>query len=327
MANKAILFYGIEHLAAVGITDIAIIVGETADEIRCAVGDGSTWGVSITYLLQPEPLGLAHAVAVAREFLGDDDFVMYLGDNMLQHGLRGLVDRFRATPDASALISLSPVPDPHRFGVAEIHHGRVVRLLEKPTDPPSDLAMVGVYALRPAIHEAIAAIEPSARGELEIVDAIQWLIDDGQEVQHDLLEGWWLDTGKKDSLLEANRRVLETLDARIQGKVDDDSTIDGRVVLEAGASLEGSTVRGPAIIGSGTRIIDSYVGPFTSIASDVTIIGSEIEGSVLLERVRLDGVGRLVDSLIGRDSEVIRSGRPPRASRLLLGDHCSVDLQ
>lgn len=206
VANKPILFYGLEHMAEVGITDIAIIIGETGDDVRAAVGDGSRWGVRVTYLHQDEPLGLAHCVLIAREFLGEDDFVMYLGDNMLQQGLGGIVARFEADRAAggdgaapSAHILLCPVPDPHRFGVAELEGDHVVRLVEKPADPPSDLAMVGVYLFTPAIHRGVAAIGPSARGELEIVDAVQWLIDDGQVVHHDLLEGWWLDTGKKDS--------------------------------------------------------------------------------------------------------------------------------
>ena len=339
VANKPILFYGIEHMAQVGITEIGIIVGETGPDVREAVGDGSRWGVEVTYLPQDEPLGLAHCVMIARDFLGDDDFVMYLGDNMLQQGLEGLVARFRADQGASAQpaldgageapvahILLCPVPDPHRFGVAELDDGRVTHLVEKPADPPSDLAMVGVYLFTPAIHEAVRAIEPSARGELEIVDAVQWLIDRGGVVHHDVLEGWWLDTGKKDSLLEANRRVLESLEPAIEGKVDEESDLDGRVVVDPTATIERSTVRGPAIIGPGARIVDAYIGPFTSVGADVAVTASEIENSVLLDRAQLDGVPRLVDSLIGRDTEVTRSGRPPRATRLLLGDHCSVDL-
>jgi glucose-1-phosphate thymidylyltransferase len=330
VANKPILFYAIEHMAEVGITDIAIIIGETGDDVRAAVGDGSRWGVAITYLPQDAPLGLAHCVLIARDFLGDDDFVMYLGDNLLQRGLAGIVERAereRESEAPAAHILLCPVPDAQRFGVAVLDGDRVVQLVEKPEVPPSDLAMVGVYLFTPAIHEAVAAIEPSARGELEIVDAIQWLIDDGQQVNHDLLDGWWLDTGKKDSLLEANRRALEAIETRIDGDVDDATDLDGRVVVEAGARIVNSTVRGPAIVAAGAVVTDSYIGPFTSIGADVTIDHSEVENSVLLERVRLAGVPRLVDSLIGRDTEVTRTRRPPRATRLLLGDHCSVDLQ
>jgi glucose-1-phosphate thymidylyltransferase len=341
VANKPILFYGIEDMAAAGITEIGIITGDTGPEIVAAVGDGSRWGVQVTYIPQDAPLGLAHCVLIARDFLGDDDFVMYLGDNMLQQGLTGFVERFEAerlrgaeltledNPEApAAQILLSPVPDPQRFGIAEIDPaGNVVRLVEKPEDPPSDLALVGVYLFTPAIHEAVASIEPSARGELEITDAIQWLIDNGHPVHHDLLEGWWLDTGKKDPLLESNRRVLETLEPRMDGKLDDTSRVDGRVVIEAGASLVNSHVRGPAIIGAGTRLVDSYVGPFTAIADDCEIIGSEIEHSVVLQRARIEGITRLTDSLIGRDTEVFRSGTRPKATRLMIGDHCTLDLE
>jgi glucose-1-phosphate thymidylyltransferase len=337
VANKPILFYGIEHMAEVGITEIGIVIGETGEEVRAVVGDGRRWGVRVTYLPQDEPLGLAHCVLVARDFLGEDDFVMYLGDNMLQQGLGGIVGHFHAGHAAvasssavdapAAHILLCPVPDPQRFGVAELDGRHVVRLVEKPADPPSALAMVGVYLFTPAIHQAVAAIAPSGRGELEIVDAVQWLIDRGHAVDHDIVDGWWIDTGKKDSLLEANRRVLETIEPRLDGKLDAGSEADGRVIVEEGASLVNATVRGPAIIGADTEVLDSYIGPFTSVARGVAITASEVENSVLLEGVRLVGVPRLVDSLIGRDTEVTRSGRPPRATRLLLGDHCSVDLQ
>ena len=327
VAGTPIVFYGLAHMAEVGIREVGLIVGETAAEVRDAVGDGSRWGVEITYIPQAEPLGLAHCVLIAKDFLGDDDFVMYLGDNLLQHGLGGLVARADRSP-ASAHILLSPVRDPQRFGVAELNgDGRVVRLIEKPVEPASNLAMVGVYLFTAAIHDAVAAIEPSARGELEIVDAVQWLVDRGDVVDHELLDGWWIDTGKKDSVLEANRRVLETIEPRCDGTIDETTEIDGRVVIEAGAELVRAVVRGPALIGAGARIADSYVGPFTSVGAGSVIVASEVESSVLLERVRLDGVSRLVDSLIGRDSEVVRSGRSPQATRLLLGDHCSVDLQ
>jgi glucose-1-phosphate thymidylyltransferase len=332
VANTPILFYAIRHMVEAGITDVGIIVGETGADVRAAVGDGSRFGARITYLQQDEPLGLAHCVLVARDFLGDDEFVMYLGDNMLQDGLVDFVESFverRDSGDApAAQILLSPVPDPHRFGVAEVDAaGRVVRLVEKPEDPPSNLALVGVYLFTPSIHRAVAAISPSGRGELEITDAIQWLIDHGEAVRHDELVGWWLDTGKKDPLLEANRRVLETIEARCDGKVDDASDLDGRVIVEAGAVVLASRVRGPAIIGAGARIERSYVGPFTAIAADCVVSDSEVEHSVVLERAVIDGVGRLTDSLIGRDTEVRRSGQRPAATRLMIGDHCSVDLE
>ncbi|MEO7557291.1 MAG: glucose-1-phosphate thymidylyltransferase [Acidimicrobiales bacterium] len=338
VANKPILFYGIEDMAAAGITDIGIIVGATRDEIEAAVGDGSRFGVHVTYIPQAAPLGLAHCVRIARDFVGDEDFVMYLGDNMLQQGLAEFVERFESDRAAAprldhlneppaAQILLCPVPDPHRFGVAEIDaDGHVVRLVEKPDDPASDLALVGVYLFTKAILEAVDAIEPSARGELEITDAIQWLIDHGHRVRHEVLQGWWLDTGKKDPLLESNRRVLEVLEPRVDGKVDDGSVVDGRVVIEEGAELVSSTVRGPAIIGARTRLVNSYVGPFTAIGEDCELVDSEIEQSVVLDRSRIVGVPRLSDSLIGRDVEVVRTDRRPRATRLMVGDHCHIEL-
>ncbi len=341
VANKPILFYGIEDMAAAGITDIGIIIGETGAEIIEAVGDGSAFGVNVTYIRQDQPLGLAHCVLIARDFLGDDDFVMYLGDNMLQQGLVDFISRFEEDrvsadnaplqtghqPHAAAQILLCRVPDPHRFGVADVDaDGHVVGLVEKPENPPSDLALVGVYLFSSAVHEAVASISPSPRGELEITDALAWLIDHGHRVRADLVEGWWLDTGKKDPLLESNRRVLDVIEGRIDGDVDADSSVDGRVVIERGASLVRSVVRGPAIIGAGSEIVDSYIGPFTAVADDCRILNSEIENSVVLARASIAGVGRLVDSLIGRDTEVSRSTQKPAATRLMIGDHCSVDL-
>jgi glucose-1-phosphate thymidylyltransferase len=340
VANKPILFYGIEHMAAAGIHDIGIVVGDTADEIREAVGTGERFGVRVTYIPQAAPLGLAHCVLIAHDFLGDDDFVVYLGDNLLQQGLTGFVDRFEAarlraqTPTLdgaddtpSAQILLCRVPDPQRFGVAEVDaSGRVLRLVEKPAQPASDLALVGVYLFDKSVHEAVRAITPSARGELEITDAIQWLIDHHHRVDHEVLDGWWLDTGKKDPLLESNRRVLETIESRLDGKIDDQSLIDGRVVVEAGAELVNAHVRGPAIIGPRTRLVNTYVGPFTAVAGDCEIIDSEVENSVVLEHSRIIGVPRLVDSLIGRFAEVVHTGQRPQATRLMVGDHCWIDL-
>ena len=341
VANKPILFYGIEDMVSAGITEIGIITGETGPEVREAVGDGSAFGAKVTYIPQDEPLGLAHCVLIARDFLGDDDFVMYLGDNMLQQGLTEFVGRFEADQHASAhqkldektappaaQILLCPVPDPQRFGVAAVDdEGRVLELVEKPENPPSNLALVGVYLFTPAIHEAVASIEPSDRGELEITDAIQWLIDNGHRVRHDELEGWWLDTGKKDPLLESNRRVLESLEPAVDGDVDDESRIDGRVVVEPGARIVDSHVRGPAVIGAGTTVSHSYIGPFTAIAEDCEISDSEVEHSVVLSRARIEGVPRLADSLIGRDTVVTRSARRPAATRLMIGDDCNIEIQ
>ena len=334
VANKPILYYGLEDMAEAGIREIGIIVGDTADEIRAAVGDGSRWGVEVTYLPQDAPLGLAHCVLIAADFLGDDDFVMYLGDNMLQQGLVEFVERFeharKTEGDAApaAQILLAKVDDPRQFGVAEVTGaGAVVRLVEKPENPPSDLALVGVYLFDPRIHEAVRSIAPSPRGELEITDAIQWLLDRGDRVVHEVLQGWWIDTGKKDPLLESNRYILETLEPANDGTVDAESQIEGRVVIQAGAMIKRSRVRGPTIVGADTVLEDSYVGPFTSIGANCTIRDSEIDHSVVLDRARILGVAGIADSLIGRDVEVTRSGQRPRALRLMLGDHSKIDLE
>jgi glucose-1-phosphate thymidylyltransferase len=328
VANKPILFYGLEGMAAAGIKDVGIVVGDTREEIKAAVGDGSRFGLEVTYIEQDSPAGLAHCVLIAQDFLGVEDFVMYLGDNMLEQPIADFVSHWQsARGDADAQILLCAVPDPHRFGVAEIGaDGNVVRLVEKPVDPPSDLALVGVYLFTAAIHDAVRAIEPSARGELEITDAIQWLIDQGRTVNMQKLDGWWIDTGKLTPLLEANRLVLETLDRRIDGTVDEASSVDGRVVIEAGAEIVRSIVRGPAAIGARTRIVDSFIGPFSAIAADCEIVHSEVEHSVVLEHSQITDIPRVEDSLIGRHVEITRSQVRPRAVRLMLGDHSRVDL-
>lgn len=341
VANKPILFYGLEDLAAAGIREVGIVVGDTAAEIEAAVGDGSAFGLDVTYIAQDAPRGLAHAVLIAREFLGDDDFVMYLGDNLLRSGVAEFVERFetdraetskpRFGEDAlrppTAQILLARVPDPQRFGVAAFDaDGHVAGLVEKPEVPPSDLALVGVYLFDPTIHEAVRAIASSARGELEITDAIQWLIDSGFRVRHEVLDGWWKDTGKLEPLLEGNRLVLEAIETSIEGMVDDSSSIDGRVQVGAGAEIKGSQIRGPAVIGPRCRIVNSYVGPFTSIDADCEVIDSEIEHSIVLSDCRIVSVPRMADSLIGRSASVTCSDRRPKAIRLMLGDHSQADL-
>ncbi len=341
VANKPVLFYGLEAIASAGIKQVGVIVGDTAAEIQAAVGDGSSFGLEVTYIRQEAPLGLAHCVLIARDYLGDDDFVMYLGDNLLQQDLASFVARFearraRATAPRlgeelplmpSAQILLKQVEDPQRFGVAELDpSGRVTRLVEKPTVPPSDLALVGVYLFDPHIHEAVASIAPSARGELEVTDAIQWLIDHGQVVHSEVLDGWWIDMGKLTPLLEANRLLLEGIERRVDGELDAESRLEGRVVVEAGARLVRSVVRGPAVIGTGTELVDSFVGPFSAIGPGCLISHSEIEHSVVMGSSRVVHAGRIEDSLLGYDVEVTRSARRPRATRLMVGDHCLVDL-
>ena len=336
VANKPILFYGIEDMVEAGISEIGIVTGDTGPEIQAAVGDGSRWGAKVTFIPQEAPLGLAHCVLIAQDFLGDDDFVMYLGDNLLRQGIAEFVESFETdhagsrAGDAqvpSAQILLARVPDPQRFGVAEISaDGEVAQLVEKPVEPKSDLALVGVYLFDRHIHEAVAAIDPSPRGELEITDAIQWLIDNGHRVRHEVLEGWWKDTGKLEPLLEGNRLVLDMLEASNAGTVDAVSVLEGIVVIEAGAEVVNSTLRGPVIIGEGSRIIDSTVGPYASIYFDCEISDSTIENSVILEESRITGIHTIADSLVGKQVEVRKSSSEPHANRLMIGDHSVVEL-
>ncbi len=332
VANKPILFYGIEAMASAGIVEIGIIVGDTRAEVMATVGDGSQFGVHVTYIPQDAPLGLAHCVLIAEAFLGKDDFVMYLGDNLLEQDLSAFVHAFESARAGSepptAQILLKKVPDPHRFGIATLdEHGNVVHLVEKPADPPSDLALVGVYLFDHTIHAAVAAIDPSPRNELEITDAIQWLIDQGYTVRTELLTGWWIDTGKLTPLLEANRLLLEKITTRIDGDVDVASTLDGRIIVEAGAVVINSTIRGPVAIGAGARIVDSFIGPFSAIGNDCVITNSEVEHSVIMARSTITDIPRLEDSLIGKEAVVARTQKRPRAARLMIGDHCQIDVE
>jgi glucose-1-phosphate thymidylyltransferase len=326
VANKPVLFYGIEAMARAGIGEIGIIIApETGDEIRAAAGDGSRFGVTITYILQDQPLGLAHAVLTAAPYLGDSPFVMYLGDNLLQGGIADLVAAFR-TSGPDALILLTPVPDPEQYGVAELHDGKVVRLVEKPSEPQTDLALVGVYMFTDCVHAATRAISPSGRGELEITDAIQYLVDQGMRVEPHIVEGWWKDTGRLGDMLAANRLVLDTMQARVEGELID-SQIDGRVVIERGARLERSTVRGPAIIGAGARLTDCYIGPYTAIGDGCEIRNAEVEHSILLAGASVhDLAGRMESSLLGRNVTIGRDARQPRAYRFLVGDNSEIGI-
>jgi glucose-1-phosphate thymidylyltransferase len=327
VANKPVLFYGIEAMAEAGIEEIGIIIApETGDEIVAAVGDGSRFGVRVEFIVQDAPLGLAHAVLTAEPFLGSDPFVMYLGDNLLQGGIADLVAAFQEH-DPDALILLTPVPDPQNYGVAETDgDGRVTRLVEKPPEPQSDLALVGVYMFTSLIHEAARAIEPSGRGELEITDAIQWLLDSGRRVEPHVVRGWWKDTGRLDDMLEANRLILDTLLPDVQGELID-SQVEGRVVVGAGARLERSTVRGPAIIGAGAILRDAYVGPYTAIGERCVIEHAEVEHSILLEdsSVRHLG-GRMESSLLGKNVTVAKGERQPRAYRFMVGDNSEIGI-
>ncbi|GFP27187.1 glucose-1-phosphate thymidylyltransferase [Candidatus Hakubella thermalkaliphila] len=327
VANKPILFYGLEAMREAEITRVGIIVADTKEEIISHVGDGSAWGLEVTYIDQSEPLGLAHAVLTAEDYLKDDDlFVMYLGDNIIKEGFKSLVDEFlQNRPNAQIL--LAHVHDPERFGVAELSNGRVVRLIEKPQVPPSGLALVGVYMFDHNIFTAAKSIKPSARGELEITDAIQFLIDEGYVVDPHVINGWWKDTGKLEDLLEANRILLDDLETRIDGSVDERSRIIGKVIVEKEATVVNSTIRGPAIIGEGSIIENAYVGPFTSVYYNSLISHSEIEHSMVLENVKLCNIPvRIEDSLLGKNVEIIKSDAKPKAYRFMLGDNSMVGL-
>jgi glucose-1-phosphate thymidylyltransferase len=326
IANKPVLFYGLEAIRDASITDVGIVVGGTAPAIHAAVGDGSAFGLNVTYIRQDAPRGLAHAVLIARDFLGDDDFVMYLGDNFIVGGILSLVDEFgSARPDAQ--IMLTRVSDPRQFGVAELDGaGRVVALEEKPKQPKSEFALVGVYIFTAAVHEAVRHLKPSWRGELEITEAIQWLLDNGRNVRSTTVTGYWKDTGNVADMLDVNRMVLEGIEPRVDGSADDASELIGRVVIEAEAQVSESRIVGPVIIGARTRVVGSYVGPFTSVGNDCVISGSEIEYSIVMSDTSIWGVRRIEQSLIGHHVEVTLSRRIPQAHRLVLGDHSRVQI-
>jgi glucose-1-phosphate thymidylyltransferase len=325
VANKPVLFYGLEAIRDTGIVDVGVIVGETAAEIEGALRNGADWGLRITYIRQEAPLGLAHAVLIARDFLADEDFVMYLGDNFIVGGITEVVDRFRADrPDAQIL--LTKVGDPIAFGVAELDPaGKVIGLEEKPAKPKSDLALVGVYIFTPVIHEAVRSISPSRRGELEITDAISWLIRHQCNVDSQRISGYWKDTGNVADMLEVNRSVLETVSSAVDGKVSD-SEIIGRVVISSGATVVGSRIVGPVVIGSETEVVNSYVGPFTSIDQGCVVKDSEIEYSIVLANCSISGVGRIEASLIGRNVELTPAPAVPKAHRMVLGDYSKVQI-
>ena len=346
VANKPVLFYGLEALRAAGITEVGIVVSDPREllspdhrtgemvtvmvnsqaEIRAAVGDGSAFGLKVTYLEQEAPLGLAHAVKIAESFMAGAPFVMYLGDNLIKDGIVPFVSEFeRERP--SAQILLAHVKNPSEFGVAELEGDRVVRLVEKPPQPRSDLALVGVYLFDSSIFEAIRAIRPSARGELEITDAIQQLITSGKRVRSHVITGWWKDTGRVEDLLEANRIILGDLPHRVEGQVDAASTVESPVWIAPGAVVERSRLRGPLVIGPGARIADAYVGPFSSIAEQAQIRHAEIEHSIVLSRARIENVPvRIESSLIGKDAVITSSAKRPRAHRLVVGDAGQVEL-
>ena len=327
IANKPIIFYGIEALAESGIKDVGIVVGETHRDIKAACGDGSKWGIKIEYIQQEAPLGLAHAVKISRNYLGDDKFCMYLGDNILRDGVKNIFFEYDKS-HANAMILLTRVSNPQQFGVAEVDRmGNVTRLTEKPLEPKSDLALVGVYLFDKRIFQACENIRPSERGELEITDAIQYLITNGYTVRPSMVIGWWKDTGKKEDLLEANRLVLQNIGRDIKGEVRGKLPIEGNVIMHQEALIIDSRVRGPAIIGKDAKIQNAYIGPFTSIGPGSLIQGSEIEHSIVMEGAQvIDMQLRCCDCVLGKDSRIVMSDERPKALRVMLGDNSQVGL-
>ncbi|MFC9057118.1 glucose-1-phosphate thymidylyltransferase [Streptomyces sp. NPDC057074] len=327
VANRPVLFYALEALAAARITEVGVVIGPRADDIKESVGDGSDFGLDVTYICQEEPLGLAHAVLVSQEFLGDDDFLMYLGDNFVGEGVAHFADEFRRQRPAAQIL-LTPVADPTSFGVAELDaEGRVVSLEEKPRTPRSDLAVMGVYLFTSAIHDGIREIKPSARGELEITHAIQWLIEEGRDVRSTVSTGYWRDTGNVADMLDVNRHVLDSLvtDHTAVGEVDEDSVLTGEVRVAPGARVVRSRIVGPVVIGSGSVVVGSRIGPHTSIAEDCEITGSDIESSIVLLGSTVRDVPAITASLIGRHTSV-RSARAGGNHHLVLGDHTRITL-
>ena len=325
VANKPVLHYALEAITESGIKEVGIIVGETKQEIVDAIGDGKQWGVKITYIDQPEPLGLAHAVLISEDFLKDSDFVMFLGDNLIKDGIKSLVNEFsKEKPNAQIL--LAEVEEPQRFGVAKLKGKKIVELVEKPKNPPSNLALVGVYMFDKNIMEAVKAIKPSWRNELEITDAIQYMVNKGYSVTPHIIDGWWKDTGKLEDILEANRMMLEDLEHKCEGQVDSKSKLVGRVCIAKGAKVKNSVIRGPVIIGKNTIIEDSFIGPFTSIYYDCQIKSSEIEHSIILEKSKVNDMHRIEDSLVGKNVNICKTEKKPKAYRLMLGDSSNVEV-
>lgn len=328
LANKPVLFRVIEAIRDADVTDIGVVIApETGDEIRAQVGDGSRWGVKITYIPQDEPKGLAHAVRISRDFVGDDRFVMFLGDNCIQGGIHKLIQQY-AQSDFNSQIVLKQVADPRSYGVAVLDgDGKVQRLVEKPKEPPSDLALVGIYMFDSNVFKAVDSIKPSWRNELEITDAIQWLVTNGYRVFPYVHKGWWVDTGKREDMLEANSMVLEEMERRVDGSVDGKSSVDSRVTIERGAQVINSVIHGPTIIGENARIVNSYIGPFTSVDRDCVIENAEIDRSILLEGCQIKDIpSRIHDSLIGRRSIITHADMKPQGYRLLIGDYSQTGL-
>lgn len=328
VANRPILFYVMDNLHKAGISDVGVIVApETMNEIIKALNEGNTWGHKFTFIEQAEPKGLAHAVLTAKDFIKDSPFVMYLGDNLIGQDISPVCREFPASNDDS-VIFLKKVENPRQFGVAVLDEsGRVSKLIEKPKDPPSDLALVGIYFFKKNVFDAISKIKPSWRNELEITDAIQMLIDDRKKVTSQIVSGWWLDTGKKDDLLAANMTVLDTCCRHnILGKVDDKSNIEGRIDLGEGSEVVNSKIRGPVVIGNNTRIINTFIGPYTSIGNNVTVKNTVMQHSVLLDGCNISDVDRMEESLCGKRVEIKKHDENFKAYKLLIGDDSTIEI-
>ena len=326
IANKPVIFYTIEQLVEAGITDIGIVVGDTGEQVVAAIGDGSRFGAKTTFIAQHAPLGIAHAVAIAQDFLGDSPFVLYLGDNFVMGGIQSYVQKFAANGSSSQIL-LHPVANPEAFGIAELSEGRVTRIVEKPTNPKSNLAVVGIYMFDRAVHEVIAGLSPSWRGELEITDAIQGLLDRGLDVDAEVMDRYWIDTGKMDDMLNANRMVLSAMEPRCEGSIDEKSRIHAPVIIESGAVVEDSVLRGPLVIGRDTAIVNSYIGPNTSIDARCRIVGCRIEDSIVMEDSRLEHLHwPVAKSMIGRFVELQGGHNAGGIYSLTLGDHSRIEM-
>lgn len=326
IANKPVLFYAIEQLVEAGVTDIGIIVGDTAEQVKAAVGDGSQFGAKVTFIQQEAPLGIAHAVKTAQGFLGESKFCLYLGDNFVLGGIKSYVDSFLAT-GANSQILLHPVDNPQAFGIAQLANGKVTRIVEKPQDPPTNLAVIGIYMLDRNVFDVIATLKPSGRGELEITDALQGLIDRGLRVDAEVMDRYWIDTGKMDDILNANRMVLGTMSHRVEGEVDERSRVYEPVVLEAGARVVNSVLRGPLIVGAGTEVVESYIGPGTAIDRNCRVKGCRIEDSVVMEDTAIEEIHwPIVRSLIGRFVELRGAAGVGSGYSLTLGDHSRIEM-
>jgi len=325
LANKPILFYAVEALKQAGIDDIGIVVGDTKKDVISTVGDGSIWGIKITYIEQEAPLGLAHAVKIARDYVQGDRFVVYLGDNLIKNGINSIVDDFRKNKP-NAQILLAKVKNANEFGVAELSGKKVVGMEEKPKNPKSDYALVGVYLFDSSIFEAVNAIKPSKRGELEITDAIQYLIDKKYRVDSSVVDGWWKDTGKLEDILEANRLLLDNIETKIMGQVDLNSKVEGKVFIDEGAEIIASCIRGPAVIGKNCRIKDSFIGPYTSVYNEVVIDKSEVGNSIILWKSKLEDIRRVEDSLIGKEVQISKTDQKPSAYKIMVGDCSKIEI-